>query len=267
MGKTLRKDATGQAVADLQAALAAAGYRVERTHVYDDATVAAVRAVQSAARLVVDGVYGPKTADALAGLETGRLLKESDLQRAADVLGVPLAAVKAVNEVEARGPGFLADGRPVILFERHIFYRQLAAHGLDADAQAARWPHIVSTMRGGYAGGAAEYRRLSLARQVCEAAALESASWGAFQIMGFHWERLGYASVAEFHACMQESEAAQLDAFVRFIQADPGLRRALAGRKWAAFARGYNGPAYAENLYDVKLARAYARHATEAEAA
>lgn len=265
MDNALRKGATGQAVADLQAALIAAGYRVERTHVYDDATMAAVRAVQRAARLVVDGVYGTKTAGALAGLGTGRLLKEADLQRAADVLGVSLASIKAVNEVEARGPGFLADGRPVILFERHIFYRQLRAHGIDADAQAARWPHIVSAKRGGYAGGAAEYRRLGLARQVCEAAALESASWGAFQIMGFHWERLGYASVAEFHTRMQENEAAHLDAFVRFIQADPALCKALAGRKWAAFARGYNGPAYEENLYDVKLARAYARHAAELE--
>ncbi|MEG6992119.1 N-acetylmuramidase domain-containing protein, partial [Pseudomonas aeruginosa] len=48
--------------------------------------------------------------------------------------------------------------------------------------------------------------------------------------------------------------------FVRFIEADPALLKALKGRKWAEFARRYNGPAYARNLYDVKLERAYARH-------
>ena len=68
-----------------------------------------------------------------------------------------------------------------------------------------------------------------------------------------------------FVAAQHESEGAQLAAFVGFIETDPGLHKALAGRKWAAFARGYNGPAYAENLYDVKLERAYTRFSDEEE--
>ena len=50
------------------------------------------------------------------------MLRESDLIAAADRLDVPLASIKAVNEVESSGRGFLADGRPVILFERHVFW-------------------------------------------------------------------------------------------------------------------------------------------------
>ncbi|MNL61260.1 hypothetical protein D3C87_1851660 [compost metagenome] len=35
------------------------------------------------------------------------------------------------------------------------------------------------------------------------------------------------------------------------------MHKALLGRKWADFARRYNGPAYKENDYDTKLAKAY----------
>ncbi|MBZ2397801.1 N-acetylmuramidase family protein, partial [Erwinia amylovora] len=76
----------------------------------------------------------------------------ADLQRAAGTLGVPLAAVRAVNEDESRGSGFLPDGRPVILFERHVMYRQLREADQDADALAARYPNIVNPSRGGYVG-------------------------------------------------------------------------------------------------------------------
>ena len=31
--------------------------------------------------------------------------------------------------------------------------------------------------------------------------------------------------------------------------------------KWAQFAKAYNGPDYARNLYDTKLERAFQRHA------
>jgi len=62
---------------------------------------------------------------------------------------------------------------------------------------------------------------------------------------------------------MRASEGAQLDAFVCFIEADPVLHKALKARKWATFAGLYNGPSYKENLYDVKLARAFDRYAAE----
>ncbi|NLC36068.1 MAG: N-acetylmuramidase family protein, partial [Alcaligenaceae bacterium] len=117
------------------------------------------------------------------------------------------------------------------------------------------------------AGGLSEYTRLSVARQICEPAAYESASWGAFQIMGFHWQMLGYKSVQEMVADASRSEGAQLGQFVRFILADDALHKALKARKWSAFARIYNGPAYADNLYDVKLARAYKRYAEPVEVA
>lgn len=266
MFEILKLGAQGQDVANLQTLLKAAGFNVSRSHIYDDDTQSAVKAFQRARGLIVDGQYGPKTAAALAGSDTSRMLKESDLIRAAESLGLPLATIKAINEVESNGTGYLKDGRPKILFERHVFYKQLLAQGIDPLPHAARMPGIVNKSRGGYAGGAAEYSRLAVASEISVQAAQASTSWGAFQIMGFHWKALGYASVSEFVACMNNSEGDQLDAFMRFIKLDPALVKALARNKWTDFARRYNGPAYAENLYDVKLARAYERYTEKAAA-
>ena len=85
--------------------------------------------------------------------------------------------------------------------------------------------------------------------------------------MGYHWRRLGYSSIDDFVARMENSEADQLDAFVRYVAADAGLLSALKGRKWAALAKGYNGPDYARNLYDAKLAQAYLKYAEPTKAA
>jgi hypothetical protein len=79
--------------------------------------------------------------------------------------------------------------------------------------------------------------------------------------MGFHWKRLGYASVQDFVAAMSAGESQQFEAFTRFIEADSVLHKALKARKWAEFAKLYNGPDYLRNLYDTKLQRAYERHA------
>jgi hypothetical protein len=188
------------------------------------------------------------------------LLKSSDLQKAADELAVPLACIQAVHTVESHGRGFLRDGRPVILFERHIMYRQLKAKGSDVTTLALGYPNIVNLQRGGYMGGAAEHQRLNIAKTLDTGCAIASTSWGCFQIMGWHWQRLGYASAQAFSDAMYQSEAHQLDAFVRFVKTDAALYRALKNQSWADFARGYNGAAYKENQYDVKLEQAYQRY-------
>lgn len=266
MSELLFIGARGLAVRNLQAALKLAGFAVEVDGDFGEQTGRAVAAFQRRAGVVDDGVAGPKTLAALAGRDTSRYLKRQDLQQAADRLGVPLASVMAVNQVESRGEGFAANGRPVILFERHVMHARLQANGLseaEADALAAKQPALVNRKAGGYIGGTAEHQRLAQAQQIHATAALESASWGLFQIMGYHWQRLGYFDAQHFADTMALSEAAQLDAFVSFIETDTALHKALKGRKWAEFAKRYNGPAYAKNLYDVKLARAYAQFAAE----
>jgi hypothetical protein len=250
----------GDGVALLQRRLVRAGYPLPITHVFDAATERSLMAAQSVFGLVVDGIAGPKTFAALAGIVPPHYLGAADLERAAAALGVSLAAVRAVNEVESRGHGFLPDGRPVILFERHVFWKRLEAHGIDPAPLAVRYPSLVSTTSGGYQGDGAEYMRLATALTIHRAAAQESCSWGAFQIMGYHWEALEYASIEDFVGRMKLSEAEHLDGFVRFVRADKRLVTALKHRKWSTFARLYNGPAYARNLYDAKLAQAFAKY-------
>lgn len=256
----------GEHVALLQRRLARLGYPVEETHIYDRVTENAVKALQAVAGLVVDGIAGPKTQAALSGVTPAHFLKASDLVQAAQTLGVELAAVRAVNEVESRGHGMLPEtGKPVILFERHVFWKQLQAHGIDPAPAAAKWPSIVSETPGGYRGGAAEYARLATACMIDRPAALESCSWGLFQIMGYWWKAMGYDSVEQFVECMGAGEAEQLVAFVNFLSLDEhkGMLAALKARKWSTFARLYNGKNYAANLYDTKLARAYDKYAEE----
>lgn len=258
----MRKGDTGADVRALQQRLAALGHRLTADGWFGDSTEAAVRAFQRGAGLVVDGIAGPKTQARIAtGQRNPRLLGQTDIEAAAARLGAEVAAVMAVNEVESLGSGFLPDGRPVILFERHIMHRLLGETEHDADALAVRYPNVVYPKRGGYMGGGAEHARLATAMGIDPDCALQSASYGQFQIMGFHWQTCGYATPAAFAAAMRESEGRQLAAFVAFIEADPALHKALKARKWADFARIYNGPAFKENAYDAKLAAAYARHA------
>lgn len=186
--------------------------------------------------------------------EARRIQDDRPWLRTAEALGCDVAALRAVAEVEARGAPFLEDGRPPILFERHVFSRRTEG------AHDAAHPELSASEPGGYRGGPAEYDRLSAAIALDRAAALESASWGKFQIMGFNSGLSGYASVEAFVADMCQSEARQLAAFASFVAARR-LDRFLRTRDWAAFARGYNGPAYRRNRYDERMREAYRRHA------
>ncbi|ANB75759.1 peptidoglycan-binding protein [Paraburkholderia phytofirmans OLGA172] len=260
--RTLRSGDHGADVGLLQSRLIRAGYTLDATHLYDDATETAVKALQVKTGLVDDGVAGPKTLAVLAtGKRDPKHLADADIVKAADTLGVPVVLVRTVNEVESLGSGFLPDGRPKILFERHVFWKRLHARGIDPAPLAVKYPNIVSQKYGGYMGNAAEYTRLARAELIDAGAAYESASWGAFQVMGNNWGRLKYSSIDDFVSRMENSEGDQLEAFVRYVAADKRLLAALKAREWAVFAERYNGTNYARNLYDAKLARAYLKYA------
>lgn len=261
MTRILIVGSKGDDVLSLTHRLKNAGYNVTVADEFTIETRAAVKAFQCDAHLVEDGIAGPKTIAALNGNNTLKLLRQSDLEVAATKLDCELAALMAVNQVESRGRGFHSTGKPIVLFERHIMRRRMLHNGIEADAVGIaenNWPDLVNRKPGGYKGGQTENYRLKLACEIHEQSALESASWGQFQIMGFHWQPLGFTSIKAFVEYMSESEALQLEVFVRFITADPELRKALQEKDWASFARRYNGKAYMKNRYDEKLAEAYA---------
>jgi hypothetical protein len=170
-----------------------------------------------------------------------------------DTLNVKLPQLLAVVTVETSGCGCFADRRPAILFERHIFSKQTGGR---FDAQH---PDISNRSPGGYSHGAAEYNRLAKAVQLDRMSALKSASWGLGQVMGFNFDKAGYDSVEKMVQKNMQSEDEQLMAMAKFLKAS-SLDRSLAAQDWTSFARGYNGPDFARNLYDAKLAAAFQRY-------
>ena len=171
-------------------------------------------------------------------------------------LSTKAAEVWSVLSVETSGSGFLADRRPKILFERHIFSR-LTSGQFDASH-----PDISSPSPGGYgAGGSHQYDRLAEALPLNEDAALKSASWGLAQIMGENFASAGFANVQDMVEAMVSSEDAHMAAFSAFLLSKK-LDRALAIHDWTTFARGYNGPKFAENHYDTQLHGFFSKFST-----
>jgi hypothetical protein len=189
----------------------------------------------------------------------GRALRLSpdDIAREAVLLSVDPAAVHAVCDIEAGGAGFLPDSRPKILFEAHVFHR--LTHG----QYDGKWPNISSASwnRALYGpGGAHQYMRLQFAVALDRAAALQSCSWGMFQVMGTNHQLCGFDDVEAFVAAMMQSEGAHLDAFAAFCRAN-NLDRALRSHDWSSFARGYNGSGQV-GLYASRLDVAYRKWTT-----
>lgn len=183
-------------------------------------------------------------------------LTEADYRAAAKSLGCSAAAIKAVAEVESIGDGFLHTGEPKILFEAHVFDRLTAGkyRSSHPGISSSRWNR---TLYG--PAGLHQHKRLREAVALDRDAALQSASWGRFQVMGFNWRVCGYASLQAFVNDMIDSEAGHLRAFVGYVKAR-GLADELQRLDWPGFAYGYNGSGYAENRYDTKMASAYMRH-------
>ena len=181
-------------------------------------------------------------------------LDDIDLPKIGALIGVGEDEIHAVLDVESRGSGFDRHGRPLILFEPHIFWRLLPA-GQRASASAKglaypKWgakPYPVDS-----------YPRLLAAIAINETAALQACSWGLGQVLGTNHKAAGFATVQAFVAAMCEDEEHHLRAMIHFIQSedlDDDLRR----HDWSGFARGYNGAGYATHGYHTKLAAAYAK--------
>ena len=190
---------------------------------------------------------------------SGRLIDE-DFTQVAELLGCEPAALKAVQQVETGGRGgFFSPGRPAILFEGHIFWTQLKKRGSNPEDYVKGNENILYPKweKGHYKGGIGEYDRLEQARKINREAADASASWGMFQIMGFNYAACGEESIESFVRSMCESEFKQLLLTANFIKKNSQMLQALQARDWAVFAKCYNGPAYAQNRYDVKLEAAY----------
>lgn len=154
----------------------------------------------------------------------------------ADQIAVPSNTFRAflLSEVPSEA-GFLVDGRPQALFERHKFF------SFTNGEFAAGSPDICNKKPGGYLKQPAEYdRRILPAYDLNPHAALLSVSWGIGQDMGFNHELCGYASVEIMVEAMCHSEDNQLWAFANFL-VNTGIVLDLRNEEYRVAVTKYNG--------------------------
>lgn len=178
----------------------------------------------------------------------------------AQKLGVELAALIAIIEVESAGKIFTVISgaeMPLIRWEGHYFYRLLKGEDRDRAVKLG----LAASKAGAIKNPASQkgrYDILSRAAVIDPVAAYSSISIGVGQVMGSHYEALGYYSPKQMFQRASEGIDGQVELMVRFIEKN-GLVDELRRKDWSAFARAYNGPAYAKNAYHTKMAAAYRR--------
>ena len=186
-------------------------------------------------------------------------LTEDDYRAVAERLGVEVAAIKAVTEIEAgkTHEGFSAPGVPLVNFDLTMFKRFAGKHGINLSKYNKSHPMVFN--RSGRSSQAIVNKRLKAARSIDNTTAIEGTFWGMFQVGGFNWKLCGCSSIDNFVELMSRSERDQLELFANFIT-NSGLLKYLKAKDWTAFARGYNGPGYLKRSYHTRLASSYAKH-------
>jgi hypothetical protein len=186
-------------------------------------------------------------------------LSQDDFEAAAAELDVEPAAVRAVATVESGGSsGFAADGRAIIRYELHVFNkRSHGKYGLTHPQFAAGYRTGIRAHTRANAQ-ANEYSMLygAMLMRGQRENAMASASWGAFQLMGFNHQACGFATASDLAKTLSLSASNQLTAFLEFCKTKRAARY-LQTKDWAGFALHYNGPDYQRNHYDTNLAAAY----------
>ena len=190
---------------------------------------------------------------------TGKRLDDIDLPRMGKLIGVGEDEIHAILDVESVGRGFDSQNRPVILFEPHVFYRLLRAKD-KVKLNSAIHLGLAYPSWGEKPYPKDSYPRLIQACLIDEEIALQSASWGLGQIMGFNHTMAGYKSAKAMVEHFKLDEENHLEAMIKFI-ISAGLDDELRAHDWRGFARGYNGAGYAKNNYHTKLAASYAKWA------
>jgi len=192
---------------------------------------------------------------------TGKRLEQGDVGNAARELGVETAVLLTFIEVEANGRGFDRKKRPKMLFEPHVFWRNLkGAKKSQAERAGLAYRDRKS---GNYPRDS--YPRLAAAIKIVEETAYRSASYGLPQILGENHKAAGFASAKAMFSAMKQGEREQLLAMVSLLK-DWGLAKHLKGKdfskpeSWVRAVKRYNGSGFRKHGYHIRCAKAYIKH-------
>ena len=173
-------------------------------------------------------------------------LTDNDIVKLAAEFNFSYAQIKAVDAVESGGKGFDdKTGKIIIQFEPSWFRRKAPY------TPSGKWSlNGVERQR-------EEWLAFNAAFYYNPNAAMESTSIGRMQVMGFHYEKLGFATVGKMWDYAKISEMNQLRLGLRFIQSNSKLNKALKNNDWRTFAYYYNGSQYEKFNYHTRLEAAY----------
>jgi len=168
-----------------------------------------------------------------------------EIQSLALEFGVPTSRIQAVKHVESGGVGFdKVTGKIIIQFEPVWFKRK------SPYTPSGKWSLNKVERQ------SQEWEAFNDAFSKNPNAAMEATSVGMMQVMGFHWELLGFDSVGKMWDYAKESEHNQLRLGLLFIKSNKKMFKALVNADWKTVAYYYNGEKYYILKYDVKLANA-----------
>jgi hypothetical protein len=167
----------------------------------------------------------------------------------ANLLEVEPEILQTVARVESLGDP------TAYLFEPHVFSR-ITNHRYDITRPQISYPIWDRKKYPKTQKLRDEQFRLAVATEPFKA--FEAASWGIFQIMGYHYKLLGFGSALSMSTTLKQNVEANVLCFGAIVK-DMNLQQALRDKNWAAFAKKYNGPSYKLNHYDTKMAAEYDR--------
>jgi uncharacterized protein YgiM (DUF1202 family) len=194
----------------------------------------------------------------------GALLTDLSAKKQLDV-----ACALAVLCVESSGKGFEQNNsdRMIIRFENHKFwkfwgknnaqqYRQHFRYSNEKVWRGHEWRRDPNGEWQSFHGRqASEWQTFEFARQLDEEAAILSISMGAPQIMGFHFERIGYQSVVEMFDAFAGSIQGQVNGLFDFFS--PRMLQYLKDLAFEEFAGMYNGSGQ-KKVYGEKIEKHFA---------
>jgi len=175
----------------------------------------------------------------------------------AEIMEVEPQVAMAIFLTESGGKGF-DNGKMLIRFENHLFYRYWGEKNLDEfnkyffgttfkdhkfrETPEAEWQasHPAKNQQ------EVEWKAFEIARKLSETDAINSISMGLPQILGSHYTTIGYDTPLDMFNAFNSDIRYHIIGFFDFIQANADRTTAARTKDFATFAKLYNGTGQVE---------------------
>ncbi|MBO9620549.1 MAG: DUF3380 domain-containing protein [Niabella sp.] len=187
----------------------------------------------------------------------------------ANKIGCEKEVIKAIAKQESQGEPFVSNNTHAkILYERHYAYRLLKAKGKtqkelkdfemvkDPKGLPIIYPQGYSIKGKEYGSYLQQIEKLDIVKEIDKDVAIQSCSWGRFQVMGVNFKGL-YKNPSELEDAQNHCEIQHLALFFQEVSTNTSLIAAMKMKDWEKIAYYYNGPKWRENDYANKIKKYY----------